>query len=121
MTTYLLLLYAPDGDEAERQRRWAELPEWDEVTDGLRATAKLISNAALEPAELATTVRLRHGEVEVTDGPFAVTKELLAGFYLLDCVDLDDAMAQAVRLPMARYGSIEIRPIVEVPPRIDSR
>jgi hypothetical protein len=114
----MLLLYGPDGDEAERARRWAQLPAWDEVTDSLREAAMLVSNAALHPVETATTVRVRDGDVGLTDGPFATTKEVLAGYYLLDCADLDEAVKQAARLPIAEYGSVEIRPIVEiVPPR----
>ena len=75
MSQYLLLLYAPDGDEAEAARRWAELPRWKEVTDALRADGLLVSNNALKPVDVATTVRIRGGERELVDGPFAVTKE----------------------------------------------
>jgi hypothetical protein len=101
MSQYLLLLYAPDGDEAEAARRWAELPRWEEITDN-----------ALRPPDVATTVRVRGGERELVDGPFAVTKEVLAGYYLLDCPDLDVALDVAARLPMAEYGSVEVRPVV---------
>ena len=55
---------------------------------------------------------MRGGETEITDGPFAVTKEVLAGYYVLECADLDEALAQAARLPMARWGTIEVRPVV---------
>jgi hypothetical protein len=112
MSQYLLLLYAPDGDEAEAARRWAELPRWQEVTDALRADGLLVSNNALKPVDVATTVRVRGGERELVDGPFAVTKEILAGYYLLDCPNLDAALDAAARLPMAEYGSIEVRPVV---------
>jgi hypothetical protein len=116
MSQYMLLLYGPDGDEAERAQRWAELPEWFELNDSLRSTAMLVANAALHPVETATTVRVRDGDVDLTDGPFATTKEVLAGYYLLECADLDEALAQAARLPIARYGSVEVRPIVETLP-----
>jgi hypothetical protein len=119
MSRYMLLLYAADGDEAERDRRWAEMPEWDEVTESMRAAAALVSNAALRSVDSATTVRVRHGEMELTDGPFAVTKEILAGYYLVECADLDEALRLAARLPMARYGSVEVRPVMtpdDVPP-----
>lgn len=116
MAKYLLLLYATDGDEAERARRWAEMPAWDAINDELKAAAMWVANNALHPPETATTVRVRDGETQVTDGPFAVTKEVLAGYYLLECADLDEAMRQAARLPLARYGSVEIRPVVEVLP-----
>jgi hypothetical protein len=59
-------------------------------------------------------VRVRDGETTVTDGPFAVTKEILGGYYLVDCADLDEALAIAARIPMARYGSVEVRPVVEL-------
>jgi hypothetical protein len=115
----MLLLYAADGDEAERDRRLAEMPEWDEVTESMRAAAALVSNAALRSVDSATTVRVRHGEMELTDGPFAVTKEILAGYYLVECADLDEALRLAARLPMARYGSVEVRPVMtpdDMPP-----
>jgi hypothetical protein len=59
-------------------------------------------------------VRVRDGETELTDGPFAVTKEVLAGFYMLECRDLDEALKQAARVPLARYGSVEVRPIMDI-------
>jgi hypothetical protein len=111
MTQYMLLLYAEDADEAGRAERWAELPEWDALTEELRRAAVWVANAALHPVEAATTVRVRDGEAEVTDGPFAVTREVLAGYYLVDCADLDEALAIAARMPMARYGSVEVRPV----------
>lgn len=119
MSRYMLLLYAADGDDAERDRRWAEMPEWDEVTQSMREAAALVSNAALSSVDSATTVRVRHGEMELTDGPFAVTKEILAGYYLVECADLDEALRMAARLPMARYGSVEVRRVMtpdDVPP-----
>src|SRR3954447_5777876 len=103
MSRYMLLLYAADGDEAERDRRWAEMPEWQELTERMRATAVLVSNAALRPVGSARTVRVRGGEMELTDGPLAVTKEILAGYYLVECTDLEAAMGLAAELPMARY------------------
>jgi hypothetical protein len=115
MATYMLLLYAEDdGDQATRDARWAELPEWDALTRELRERAVWIANAALHPVESATTVRVRDGEATVTDGPFAVTKEILGGYYLIDCADLDEALEIAARIPMARYGSVEVRPVVEL-------
>jgi hypothetical protein len=112
MTQYLLLLYAPDGDEAEAARRWAEMPQWQAVTEELREEGVLVANKALRPVDVATTVRVRNGEPEILDGPFAVTKEILAGFYLLDCPNLDVALDAAARLPVAAYGSVEVRPVM---------
>ena len=113
MPEYMLLLYGSESaDEAERAERWAEMPLWDEVNASLRAAGVLVAHAPLHSVATATTVRVRDGETELTDGPFAVTKEVLAGYYVLDCADLDGAIRHAARLPWARYGSVEVRPIV---------
>jgi hypothetical protein len=109
---YMLLLYAPEVDEAERAERWAELPLWEEVNESLRQAGVLVTHAPLHGVSSATTVRVRDAETELTDGPFAVTKEVLVGYYLLDCEDLDQAAGYASRLPVARYGSVEVRPIL---------
>ena len=119
MPEYMLLLYATEVDEAERAERWAEMPVWDEVNASLRESGVLVKNGPLHDVATATTVRVRGDETELTDGPFAVTKEVLAGYYVLDCADLDEAVRHASRLPLARYGSVEVRPIVaddEIPP-----
>jgi hypothetical protein len=113
MPDYLCLLYAADGDEALRAERWAELPLWNQVTESLREAGVLIANNPLHPVESATTVRIRDQEVEITDGPFATTKEVLAGYYLLRCKDLDEALRHAARFPTARYGSVEVRPVMD--------
>jgi hypothetical protein len=112
MPQYLVLLYAPEADEAEERRRWSELPLWVELTEGLREAGLLVANGALHRTESATTVRVRDGETEMTDGPFAVTKEVLVGFYLLDCDGLDEALRHAARFPTAEFGSVEVRPLV---------
>ena len=113
MPDYLCLLYAADGDETLRAERWAELPLWNEVTESLREAGVLIANNALHPVESAPTVRVRDIEVQITDGPFATTKEVLAGYYLLRCKDLDEALRHAARFPTARYGSVEVRPVMD--------
>lgn len=113
MSQYMLLLYSSDPTPEQREQRWAEMPLWNQVTDSLRENGLLRSNAALRGVETATTVRLRGADVELTDGPFAVTKEVLAGYYVLDCADLDEALQHAARLPLARYGSVEVRPILD--------
>jgi hypothetical protein len=109
---YMLLLYAPEVDEAERAERWAEMPLWDEVNASLQEAGVLVKHGPLHSVATATTVRVRGDETELTDGPFAVTKEVLAGYYVLDCADLDQAVGHASRLPWARYGSVEVRPVV---------
>jgi len=115
MPEYMLLLYAPEAVEASKAELMRqELPLWTEVTESLREAGLLISNAPLRPVATATSVRVRDGEIELTDGPFAMTKEVLAGYYLLNCADLDDALKHAARLPLARYGTVEVRPVLDI-------
>ena len=99
MPRYLVLLYSPEGDEATERQRWAQLPLWQELTDGLRDSGLLVANGALHRADTATTVRVRDDEIEMTDGPFAITKEVLAGFYVLDCHGLDGGAAARRAVP----------------------
>jgi hypothetical protein len=114
MSEYMFLLYAPEVDEEGRAERWAEMPRWLEITESLREAGLLVANGPLHGVESATTVRVRDGGTELTDGPFAVTKEVLVGYYILDCQDLDEALRCAARLPAAEYGSIEVRPMVDM-------
>ena len=79
--------------------------------DEMRKSGHCIASEALQPVKTAATVRVRNGKVQVTDGPFAETKECLAGFYLLDAKDLDEAIRLAAKIPPAGVGSIEVRPI----------
>ena len=112
MSNYLLLLYAPEvsaEDQAEREREW---PEWVAMNERLSAGGLLEGANRLYPVDTATTVRVRDDEVELTDGPFAVTKEMLVGYYLLDCEDLDQAIKLAGEIPLAKYGSVEVRPVM---------
>lgn len=113
MPQYMLLLYADQAEPEEMARREAEMPAWMEITESLREAGLLRANGRLAPTESATTVRVRDGDAELTDGPFAVTREILAGYYLLECDDLDEALRHAERLPLARYGSVEVRPVVQ--------
>jgi hypothetical protein len=80
----------------------------------LRADQKLIAAEALQPVATSKTLRVRNGRMLVTDGPFAETKEQLAGFYLIDATDADEALAIAAKIPPARVGSIEVRPVREL-------
>jgi hypothetical protein len=84
--------------------------------DGLRRGGQLIAAEALQSIATATTVRVRNGRVSVTDGPFAETKEQLAGFYLIEARDLNDAIQVAAKIPPAREGSVEVRPVRELAP-----
>ncbi len=103
---YLCLVYL-------EERRLTELPDEDCVAydTAIRASGQCIASEALEPVATATTVRVRNGRTTVTDGPFAETKEQLAGFYLLEARDLNEAIRLAAGIPPARVGSIEVRPI----------
>jgi hypothetical protein len=103
---YLCLVYLDE-------KRLDELPDEDCVAydTALRKSGHCIASEALESVQTATTVRVRNGKVSVTDGPFAETKEQLAGFYLVDAKDLNEAIQVAAKIPPARVGSIEVRPI----------
>jgi hypothetical protein len=113
MPNYMLLLYAPEpADAAEIAERDADLPEWKGLLSEFGANGSFVGSGRLLPVDTATTVRVRDHEAELTDGPFAVTKEILGGYFNLDCEDLDAATAAAERLPVARYGSVEVRPLM---------
>jgi hypothetical protein len=86
------------------------------ASEGLRAGGQVVAAHALHPAEIATTLRFRDGALSMTDGPFAETKEQLAGFYLFEASDLDEAIALAAKIPPVRVGSIEVRPVRELDP-----
>jgi hypothetical protein len=79
--------------------------------ESIRGSGHCVASEALQPVSTATTVRVRNGKVQVTDGPFSETKECLAGFYMIDAKDLDEAIAIAAKIPPAEVGSIEVRPI----------
>jgi len=113
MPQYMLLLYAEQpSDEAETQRRQAEFPRWIELNRSLQEAGVLVAGDQLAPVDVATTVRVREGESEIVDGPFATTKEILAGYYVIDCSDLDEALRWGGRVPLAEYGSVEVRPLM---------
>jgi len=108
---YVLLIY---GSEAlTEEKRAAIMRAHPAFLQEVQQRGLLTGGAALQPTTSATTVRVRDGKTMITDGPFAETKEQLAGFYILDCKDLDEAIAMAARVPDAVSGSIEIRPVVE--------
>ena len=112
MSQYMLLVYEEEVDEAGQAERERELPLFLELHRSLRDAGLLVGVKALRSTESATSVRIREGQTEVTDGPFAVTKEVLAGYYVLDCADLDEALEHAARIPAAGWGTIEVRPVV---------
>ncbi|HEX9342936.1 MAG TPA: YciI family protein [Actinomycetota bacterium] len=115
---YALLIYGSEAamataTEAETQ---AEFDAYNSFTKEIVDRGLMQGGEALQPTSTATTVQVRNGETLTTDGPFAETKEQLGGFYLVDCRDLDEAIATAAKIPGAKSGSIEVRPIMEIPP-----
>jgi hypothetical protein len=113
MPQYMLLIYGPAGRTPSPEEMAAEMPRWNEYTEGLQAAGVLRAGDALHGSESATTVRVRNGETQFTDGPFAETKETLGGYYLIECADLDTALGHASRMPNITYGSVEVRPVVD--------
>ena len=97
------------GSEDERNQVFGE---YGSFTESIRESGSYVAGDALQPTSTATTVRVRDGKTLVTDGPFAETKEQLGGYYLVDAKDMDEALKIAERIPSARYGSIEVRPVV---------
>ncbi len=106
---YLCLVYADENKLASVRDS-----ECKSFSDPERVNGRIVAADALHPVSTATTVRVREGRVSTTDGPFAETKEQLAGFYLIDAKDLDEALGFAARIPPARVGSIEVRPVREL-------
>lgn len=111
MPQYMVLIYTPVDSPLSAEEMAAMAPRWDEYTQGLQDAGVLVAGDALERADIATTLRERDGEIQITDGPFAETKEYLAGYYLLNCPDLDTALEHARGVPAIAYGSIEVRPV----------
>ena len=107
---YLLAIYDDEKRWANNGYHDAEMAEYD--TFGKEFAKAIKGGNALQPTNTATTVRVRDGKRLTTDGPFAETKEQLGGFYLVEAADLDEAIAIAAKIPGARYGSIEVRPVM---------
>ena len=111
---YLLLIYDPEKTwatmpEAERNQMFTEYMTF---TNDIKASGHYRAGDALQPTHTATTVRVRDGKMSTTDGPFAETREQLGGYYLVEAKDLDEATKIAARIPSAKIGSIEVRPIM---------
>ena len=111
---YLCLIY-------DDEKTWANMPEDERntvygeymaFTQSIKDSGNHVAGEALQPTSTATSVRIRNGETLVTDGPFAETKEQLGGYYLVEAKDVDEALKIAERIPSARYGTIEVRPVV---------
>lgn len=110
---YLLLIYhnEVDWEKLGQDQQATIYQEYRELIQRLAATGKYIAGDELKPTTTATTVRIRDGRQSITDGPFAETKEQLAGYFLVNASDLDEAIAIGAQIPSARDGSIEIRPV----------
>ena len=112
MSQYMLLVYEEEVDPAVQAEREKQLPMFVELHRNLREAGLLVDVRRLYSVQSATSVRVRDGQTEIIDGPFAVTKEVLAGYYILECADLDEALRQAARLPMAPWATLEVRPVM---------
>lgn len=113
---YMLLIY---GSEAEAKKMSQAdgariYQEYMTFTEDISKAGKMKAGAPLEPSNTATSVRVRNGKTSVTDGPFAETKEQLGGYYLVDAKDLDEAISIAARIPGAKGGTIEVRPVMKM-------
>lgn len=111
---YMLLIYLADNamNEAEREECYVESTQ---LANDLAARGQYISASPLHPVSTATSVRIREGKRLITDGPFAETREHLGGYYMIEAENLDEAIGVAARIPGARKGTVEIRPVMELP------
>ena len=111
---YMLLVYLDEQalSEAEREHCYVESAQ---LAQDLNSSGQYLAAGPLHPTSTATSVRVRDGKRFVTDVPFAETREQLGGYYLIEARDLDDAMGIAERIPVARVGTVEIRPVLEIP------
>ncbi len=111
---YMLLIYGDEQalSEKERQDCYAESTQ---LAQDIRARGQFLSANPLHPTAMATSVRMRDGKRLITDGPFAETREQLGGYFLVDAKNLDEAIAIAAKIPMARKGTVEVRPVIDIP------
>ncbi|NOT67062.1 MAG: YciI family protein [Methylophilaceae bacterium] len=110
---YMLLIYLNELDLSEDERQDC-YQKSSQLVDQLKADGKYLAASPLQPTALATSVRVREGKQFITDGPFAETHEQLGGYYLVDSNNLDDAINIAKQIPMAKKGTVEIRPVIEL-------
>jgi hypothetical protein len=111
---YMLLIYLEEQalSESEREKCYGESTD---LARQLHAGGQYLDASPLHPTSMATSVRIRDGKRYVTDGPFAETREQLGGYFMIEAKDLDEAIAIASRIPMARVGTVEVRPVIDVP------
>ena len=107
---YLLMIYSAESEDAQQSAEQL-MADYGAFTQGIVQSGAFKSADRLRPVSAATTVRVRDGKTLTTDGPFAETREQLGGYYLIEAKDLDQAVGIAAKVPTARYGSIEVRPI----------
>jgi hypothetical protein len=112
MAQYILLIYAPTEGGPSPEEMQAEMPRWFAYTQELQDAGVMLAGEALQSEDTATTVRVRDGQRLTSDGPFAETKEVLGGYYVIDVPDLDAALAWAEKIPNVGYGSVEVRPVM---------
>ena len=110
---YLCLIYDDENASKTMTKEQGEalMADYFAFTNGIKTSGHYVGGEALKPTQTASTVRVRHGKVSTTDGPFAETKEQLGGYYLIEAKDLNDAIQVASRIPAAKTGSVEVRPI----------
>jgi hypothetical protein len=111
---YMMLIYSNEADWASlsEEQRKAELQQYFAFTKETRERGMLVAGEEIHPTQMATTVRVRDGNTTTAPGPFAQTQEQLGGYYVLNCKDLDEAIEMAAKIPGAKNGSVEIRPLV---------
>ncbi|MBX2847676.1 MAG: YciI family protein [Acidiferrobacterales bacterium] len=111
---FMALIYSSEaaGDDVDFDTLISQYRQFGEEAGA--AGVLTDQGAALQPVSTATSVKLRDGKAVITDGPFAETKEQLGGYYILECKDLDDALHWAAKIPSARYGTVEVRPVMEI-------
>ena len=115
---YIALLYGePGAGPAPGTPEFMKmLSEFESATTAMADAGILVDSSPLQPPQTATTIRVRDGETQLADGPFAEIKEQLGGYYILDCEDLDTALRYAAMIPSAKYGSVEVRPVMVMGP-----
>ena len=111
---YMLLIYHSEAEKLPQETQQQLFQEYMTFTQDLTKSGKNKGGAPLEPIATATTVRVRNGKTVVTDGPFAETKEQLGGYYLVEAKDLDEAISIAARIPGAKLGAVEVRPVMKI-------
>ncbi len=112
---YLVLIYFEEQNQPSEAERQACYVESTQLAHELQSKGQYLGANPLHPTSMATSVRVRNGKRLVTDGPFAETREQLGGYFLIEASNLDEAIGIATRIPMARKGTVEVRPVIDIP------